>query len=69
METGEALDTRQRNLAEEANPITLNEKCTSRYQGNGSGHSTIDRRAAKRAGRKGPGLISTPLVSSKAGVG
>ena len=69
VETGEALDTRRRNLVEEANSITLNGKWISRYQGGGSGCSTADRRAAKRARREGPGLMSTPFVQCEAGVG
>lgn len=69
VETGEALDTRRRNIAEEANPITLNGKWMSRYQGGGLGCSTVDRRAAKRARREGPRLMSTPFVQSEAGVG
>jgi hypothetical protein len=39
VETGEALDTRRRNLAEKANPITLNGKWMGRYQGGGLGRS------------------------------
>ena len=68
VETGETLDTRRRNIAEEAYPITLNGKWMSRYQGGGLGCSTADRRAAKRAGRKGPRLMSIPSIQSEAGV-
>jgi len=68
VETGEAPDTRRRNIVEEANPITLNGKWMSRYQGGGLGCSTDDRRAAKRAGRKGPRLMSIPYVQREAGV-
>ena len=68
VETGEALDTRRRNIVEEANPITLNGKWMSRYQGDGLGGSTDDRRAAKRARRKGPRLMSIPFDQSEAGV-
>jgi len=68
METGEALDTRRRNIAEVANPITVSGKWMSRYQGDGLGCSTVDRRAAKRAGREGPRLMSIPFVQSEAGV-
>jgi hypothetical protein len=68
VETGEALDTRRRNIVEEVNPITLNGKWMSRYQGGGLGGSTDDRRAAKRAGRKGPRLMSIPFVQSEAEV-
>jgi len=69
VETGEALDTRRRNIVEEADPITLNGKWISRYQGGGLGCSTVDRHAAKRAGREGPRLMSIPFVQSEAGVG
>ncbi|MFO7972936.1 MAG: hypothetical protein R6U40_14475 [Desulfobacterales bacterium] len=68
VETGEALDTRRRNIAEEANLITLNGKWICRYQGGGLGRSTADRRAAKRAGREGPRLMSNPYVQFEAGV-
>ncbi len=68
VETGEALDTRRRNIVEEANPITLNGKWIGRYQGGGLGCSTDDRRAAKRASRKGPRLMSIPFVQSEAEV-
>lgn len=66
VETGEALDTRRRNLVEEASPITLNGKWMSRYQGGGLGRSTADRCAAKRIGREGPRLMSIPDVQSEA---
>ena len=68
METGEALDTRRRNIAEVANPITVSGKWMGRYQGDGLGCSTVDRRAEKRAGREGPRLMSIPFVQSEAGV-
>jgi len=68
VETGEALDIRRRNLVEEANPITLNGKWMSRYQGGGLGCSTVDQRAAKRAGREGPRLMSNSFVQREAGV-
>mgnify|MGYP000658914370 CR=1 FL=1 len=68
VETGEALDTRRRKIVEEAYPITLIGKWMCRYQGGGLGCSTVDRRAAKRARRKGPRLMSTPLNQSEAGV-
>jgi hypothetical protein len=60
--TGEALGVRRRKLAEEAPAITLSGKSRCRHQGGGSGRSTVDGRAAKRARRKGPGPVSTPLV-------
>ena len=68
VETGEALDTRRRKIVEEAYPITLIGKWMCRYQGGGLGCSTVDRRAAKHARRKGPRLMSTPLNQSEAGV-
>jgi hypothetical protein len=68
METGEALDTWRRNIAEVANPITVSGKWMGRYQGDGLGCSTVDRRAAKRVGREGPRLMSIPFVQSEAGV-
>ena len=61
--TGEALAARRRNPAEEATAITVSGKCRSRQQGDGSGRSTVDGRAAKRARREGPGPVSTPLVN------
>ena len=67
VETGEALDTRQRKLAEEVDPITLNGKWVSRYQGGGLGCSTVDRRAAKRARREGPGPVGIPLDKVRRG--
>jgi hypothetical protein len=68
VETGETLDTRRRNIVEEAHPITLSGKWICRYQGGGLGRSTEDRGAAKRAGRKGPRLMNTPFVQSEARV-
>lgn len=60
VETGEALDTRRRNPVEEMFAITVSGKCAHRCQGDGSGCSTVDGRAAKRARREGPGPVSTP---------
>jgi len=68
VETGEALGIRRRNPVEEANPITLNGKWMSRYQGGGLGRSTDDRCAAKRARRKGPRLMRTPMFICETGV-
>jgi hypothetical protein len=62
VETGEALGARRRNLVEEMPAITVSGKCRHRHQGDGSGRSTVDGRAAKRARREGPGPVSTPLV-------
>ena len=67
VETGEALGARRRNPVEEMPAITVSGKCGHRYQGDGSGRSTEDGRAAKRARREGPGPVSTPLVRVKQG--
>src|ERR1019366_5071995 len=65
--TGEALGARRRKLAEEVSAITVSGKCWHRNQGDGSGRSTVDGRAAKRARREGPGPVSTPLVNVRQG--
>jgi hypothetical protein len=65
--TGEALGARRRKLAAEVSTITVSGKCRHRYQGDGSGRNTADGRAAKRARRKGPGPVSTPLVKVRQG--
>jgi hypothetical protein len=65
--TGEALGARRRKLAEEVSTITVSGKCRHRYQGDGSGRNTVDGRAAKRARRKGPGPVSTPLATVRQG--
>jgi len=65
--TGEALGIRRRNLAEEMTAITLSGKCRHRCQGGGSGRSTADGRAAKRARREGPGPASIPLCKVRQG--
>jgi hypothetical protein len=57
VETGETLGARRRKLAEEMPAITVSGKCWHRHQGGGSGRSTVDGRAAKRARRKGPGPV------------
>jgi hypothetical protein len=67
VETGEALGVRRRNLVEEAAAITASGKCRRRRQGGGSGRSTVDGRAAKRARRKGPGPVSAPLDKVRQG--
>jgi len=59
---GEALGIRWRKTIEEANPITLNGKWMSRYQGGGLDRSTKDRCAAKRTSREGSRLMSTPMT-------
>ncbi|KAE8753363.1 hypothetical protein FSO04_45615 [Paraburkholderia madseniana] len=60
VETGEALGTRRRNPVEEMHAITASGKCAHRCQGDGSGRSTDDGRAPKRARREGPGPVSIP---------
>ena len=67
VETGEALGARRRNLVEEMPAITASGKCGHRRQGDGSGRSTGDGRAAKRARREGPGPVSTPLTKVRQG--
>jgi hypothetical protein len=66
-ETGEALDARRRNIAGEAFAITASGKCERRHQGGGSGRSTDDERAAKRARREGPGPVSDSFVEVRHG--
>ena len=63
VETGEALGTRRRNPVEEMLAITASGKCVHRCQGDGSGRSTVDGRAAKRARREGPGPVSIPSTT------
>jgi hypothetical protein len=67
VETGETLGARRRNLVEEMAAITVSGKCGHRRQGGGSGRSTVDGRAAKRARREGPGPVSIPLVKGRQG--
>jgi hypothetical protein len=67
VETGEALGARRRNLVEEMPAITVSGKCWHRHQGGGSGRSTADGRAAKRARREGPGPVSIPSVKGRQG--
>ena len=67
VETGEALGARRRNLVEEMPAITVSGKCGHRRQGGGSGRSTVDGRAAKRARREGPGPVSIPSVKARQG--
>jgi hypothetical protein len=67
VETGETLGARRRNLAEEMSAITVSGKCRHRHQGGGSGRSTVDGRAAKRARREGPGPVSVPSVKGRQG--
>ena len=65
--TGETLGARWRNSAEEVSPITVSGKWTGRHQGGGSGCSTDDRRAAKRAGREEPGPVGISLDKERQG--
>jgi len=67
VETGEALGARRRNLVEEMPAITASGKCGQRRQGDGSGRSTGDGRAAKRARREGPVPVSIPLTKVRQG--
>jgi hypothetical protein len=67
VETGEALGARRRKLVEEMPAITASGKCRHRRQGGGSGRSTVDGRAAKRARREGPGPVSIPYVKGRQG--
>ena len=67
VETGEALGARRRKLVEEMPAITVSGKCWHRHQGGGSGRSTVDGRAAKRARREGPGPVSIPSVKGRQG--
>jgi hypothetical protein len=67
VETGEALGARRRNLVEEMPAITASGKCWHRHQGGGSGRSTVDGRATKRARREGPGPVSIPFVEARQG--
>jgi len=68
VETGEALGVRRRNPVEEMLAITVSGKCWHRHQGGGSGCSTDDGRAAKRARREGPGPVSNSVRQGEAGV-
>ena len=67
VETGEALVARRRDPVEEMPAITASGKCWHRHQGGGSGRSTVDGRAAKRARREGPGPVSIPSVKGRQG--
>jgi hypothetical protein len=67
VETGEALGARRRNLVEEMPAITASGKCWYRRQGDGSGCTTVDGRAAKRARREGPGPVSNSVRQGEAG--
>ena len=66
--TGETLDARRGKLVEEAPPITVSGKWRGRHQGGGSGRSTVEGRAAKRARREGPGPVDQPHGPREVGV-
>jgi hypothetical protein len=66
--TGEALGIRRRNPVEETCPITVTGKWRGRFQGDGSGCITVDRRAAKRVRREGPGPVGILLFIREAEV-
>ena len=66
--TGETRGARRRKLVEETPPITVNGKWGWRRPGGGSGRSTDDGRAAKRARREGPGPVDNSPVQSEVGV-
>lgn len=65
--TGEARGARRGKLVEEMSSITVSGKWRRRRPGGGSGRSTVDRRATKRARREGPGPVSIPLVKVRQG--
>src|SRR3982750_2166368 len=67
VETGEALGVRRRKIAEEGFTMTKSGKCGPRHQGGGSGRSTVEGRAAKRARREGPGPVDTPFGKARQG--
>lgn len=67
VETGETLDARRRNLVEEVLAITVSGKGRRRHQGGGSGRTTVDGRAAKRARREGPGPVGMAFVNVRQG--
>ena len=58
--TGEVRGVRRRKLAAEAWPITVSGKGLGWPPDGGSGRSTENPRAAKRAGREGPGPVGIP---------
>jgi hypothetical protein len=63
--TGEVRGVRRRKLAAEAWPITVSGKWSGWHQDDGSGCSTVDPRAAKRAGREGPGPVGIPYARGR----
>ena len=65
--TGEVRGVRRRKLAAEAWPITVRGKWSGWHPDGGSGCSTGELRAAKRAGREGPGPVGIPLGKGRQG--
>jgi len=65
--TGEVRGVRRRKLAAEAWPITVRGKWLGWHPDGGSGCSTGDLRAAKRAGREGPGPVGIPSGKGRQG--
>ena len=58
---------RRGKLDEEALPITVNGKWRGRHREVGSGYSTYDPRAAKHAGREGPGPVDALPCKARRG--
>jgi len=65
--TGEVRGVRRRKLAAEAWPITVRGKWPGWLPDGGSGCSTGELRAAKRAGREGPGPVGIPFDKGRQG--
>jgi hypothetical protein len=65
--TGEVRGARRRKLAGEAWPITVSGKWLGWPPDGGSGRSTDNPRAAKRAGREGPGPVGNLLSKERQG--
>jgi len=66
-ETGEVLGARRRKIDEETLPITVSGKWWGRHQDGGSGCSTDDLQAEKRAGRERPGPVGIPPSTVRQG--
>jgi hypothetical protein len=65
--TGEVRGVRRRKRAAEAWPITVSGKWLGWHPDGGSGCSTANPRAAKRAGREGPGPGGIPFGKGRQG--
>jgi hypothetical protein len=65
--TGEVRGARRRKLAGEAWPLTVSGKWLGWPPDGGSGRSTDNPRAAKRAGREGPGPVGNLLSKERQG--